>query len=459
MSEALNAAEGGLRKYKSYPAYRNSGVEWLGEIPEHWAIKRLKFAATTIMGQSPSSDDYTFDEDETPFLQGNAEFGTQYPIARYFCNTANKIVPTGSILISVRAPVGALNIADRDYGIGRGLCAIVPDSCDLLPEFAWHLLTVTRDELLSIATGSTYEAVAADEVEAMIIILPLLNEQSAIASFLDRETSKIDALIEKKERLIELLQEKRSALITHAVTKGLPAAAAAQAGLDLTVPMKDSGMEWLGEIPEHWDVKKLKHMSSVQFSSVDKKSYEGEIPVRLCNYVDVYYNDFILPDLNFMEATASPSEISKFILRKGDVIITKDSESWDDIAISAYVPSDFEGVLCGYHLAQIHSNNAVIDGEYLFRSFSAQGINDQFKVAANGITRYGLGKYWLDNSFFPTPPTDEQYGITKFLDLETAKIDALIEKICQAIECLKEYRTALISAAVTGKIDVREKTI
>jgi type I restriction enzyme S subunit len=217
---------------------------------------------------------------------------------------------------------------------------------------------------------------------------------------------------------------------------------------------KDSGVNLLSNIPTHWHVQKLKHIASVRFSSVDKKTENGERPTHLCNYQDVYYNDYITPDIAFMEATASPGEITSFMLRKGDVIVTKDSESWDDIAVSAYVPFDLHGVLCGYHLAQIHLYSTLIDGEYLFRSFSAHGINDQFKVAATGITRYGLGKYWIDNAFFPVPPIDEQHAIKTFLNRETAKIDALIEKKERLIELLKEKRTALITHAVTKGLDL-----
>jgi len=216
---------------------------------------------------------------------------------------------------------------------------------------------------------------------------------------------------------------------------------------------KDSGMKLLSNIPAHWDVQKLKHIASVRFSSVDKKTEDGERPAHLCNYQDVYYNDYITPDIAFMEATASPAEITSFMLRKGNVIVTKDSESWDDIAVSAYVPSDLDGVLCGYHLAQIHPYSTLIDGEYLFRSFSAHGINDQFRVAATGITRYGLGKYWIDNAFFPVPPIDEQHAIKTFLNRETAKIDALIEKKERLIELLQEKRNVLITHAVTKGLD------
>jgi len=220
---------------------------------------------------------------------------------------------------------------------------------------------------------------------------------------------------------------------------------------------KPSGVEWLGEIPEHWDIRKLKYISSIQFSNVDKHTVEGERPVLLCNYVDVYHHDFITADLNFMEATAPPGQIAKFALSAGDVIITKDSESWDDIAVPAYTSSDMHDVLCGYHLAQIRPNPKWAYGNYLFRAFCSRGVNDQFRVAATGITRYGLSKYWLDNGLFPVPPVNEQCAIAGFLDRETRRIDALIGKKQRQIELLQEKRAALISHAVTKGLDPTAK--
>jgi type I restriction enzyme S subunit len=222
---------------------------------------------------------------------------------------------------------------------------------------------------------------------------------------------------------------------------------------------KPSGIEWLGKVPEHWEVEKLKRISSITFSNVDKNTTDGEDQVRLCNYLDVYRNEFITSDLNFMVATATLGEMAKFTLKEGDVIVTKDSEAWDDIAIPAYVSSDLKAVLCGYHLAQIRPTPNTLDGKYLFRSFCSRGINDQFRVAATGITRYGLGKYWLDNGLFLVPPIEEQRDIAAFLDRETARIDALIEKKQRQIELLKEKRGALISHAVTKGLnpDVKMK--
>ena len=220
---------------------------------------------------------------------------------------------------------------------------------------------------------------------------------------------------------------------------------------------KPSGCEWLENIPSHWTIRKLKYISSTQFSNVDKKTVNGEKPVQLCNYVDVYYKDIITANRALMKATATQVEIRKFGLHHGDVLITKDSESWDDIAVPAYVEGTHEDILCGYHLAQIRPNPEQIDGKYLFRSFRARGINDQFRVAATGITRYGLGKYWIDNGLFPIPPIVEQRTIAAFLEVEIARIDTLIEKKERQIELLQEKRSSLISHAVTKGLDPNAK--
>ncbi len=234
--------------------------------------------------------------------------------------------------------------------------------------------------------------------------------------------------------------------------------ATVQASKRATYPAyKPSGMEWVGDIPSHWEVHRLKHVASVQFSSVDKHTVKDEEPVRLCNYVDVYYNDLINQGLNFMAASATQSEIERFQIHHGDVLITKDSEDWNDIAVPAYVAEELDNVLCGYHLAHIRPDLRRLVGEYLFRAFRAYGVNDQFRVAANGITRFGLGKYWLDNGLFLIPPLAEQRAIAAFLDRETARIDKLIEKKQRQIELLQEKRAALISHAVTKGLDPNAK--
>lgn len=212
-------------------------------------------------------------------------------------------------------------------------------------------------------------------------------------------------------------------------------------------------LDWALSIPSHWATQRLKEVASVRPSNVDKKAVEGERVVRLCNYVDVYKNDQITEDMEFMEATATEAQIAQFSIRAGDVVITKDSESWDDIAVPAYVPQTIDGLVCGYHLALIRPDSRCLDGAYLARCFAAEGLCDQFRVAANGITRYGLDTQSIKGAVFPVPPLSEQREIAAFLDRETARIDALIGHKERLIDLLEEKRQAVISHAVTRGLD------
>lgn len=215
---------------------------------------------------------------------------------------------------------------------------------------------------------------------------------------------------------------------------------------------KDSGVEWLGEVPEHWPVEALKHNCNIFPSNVDKKSYDDQIDIHLCNYTDVYYNEQILADMEFMPATATLAQIERFGLRAGDVIFTKDSESPYDIAIATYVPANIPKVVCGYHLS-IARAGANMHGRYIKRFFDSASAKAYFAVTANGLTRVGLGQYAVDNIPTPRPPLEEQTQIARFLDHETARIDALIEEQQRLIELLKEKRQAVISHAVTKGLD------
>jgi len=223
--------------------------------------------------------------------------------------------------------------------------------------------------------------------------------------------------------------------------------------------MKDSGVEWIGEIPEGWEVKKLKFVSEVYISNVDKKTYPNEHDVLLCNYIDVYKNEFITSNLEFMKATANIVQVKKLSINKNDVIITKDSETIEEIAIPAIVTEDFQNVVCGYHLAIIRSCKKEILGKYLFRLFQSKKFSEQFSVKANGVTRYGISTYPIKNIPILLPPKKEQAQIVNHLDKHTTRIDKTIQKIEQKIKFLEEYKKSLIHHAVTGKIDIREVKI
>ncbi len=220
---------------------------------------------------------------------------------------------------------------------------------------------------------------------------------------------------------------------------------------------KPSGVEWLGDVPEHWEVKRLKTSAYYWVSNVNKVPDENELPVRLCNYTDVYYNDFVSCDMELMETTATAEEIKKFHLEVDDVVITKDSEEWDDIAISALVVKTEPNMVCGYHLAIIRPIENKLIGKYLARQFQSSAINHQFQIAATGVTRYGLPKSAIGEAIIPLPPLPEQQAIAAFLDRETGRIDALIAKKERLLELLAEQRSALISRAVTKGLDASVK--
>ncbi|MDP2000112.1 MAG: hypothetical protein Q8K22_11045 [Rhodoferax sp.] len=219
---------------------------------------------------------------------------------------------------------------------------------------------------------------------------------------------------------------------------------------------RKSGVEWIGDVPEHWDVKRLRQVASFTNSGIDKKSYEDQEQVSLCNYTDVYYNEFITADMPFMLATASKVEIEQFTLKKGDLIITKDSEDPSDIGIPALVVEDAPGVVCGYHLTLIRSVE-LATARLLHRVLQSTPTHAYFYIESPGITRYGLGQDVIGDLRVCMPPENEIVRIADCIDRETKRIDSLITKKTRFLELLKEKRQALITHAVTKGLDPNVK--
>lgn len=214
-----------------------------------------------------------------------------------------------------------------------------------------------------------------------------------------------------------------------------------------------NGADLLASIPNGWRRVPLKTTSDFAISNVDKHSFDDELPVRLCNYTDVYKNDRVSPDMDLMAATATPQEIERFRLEVGDVVITKDSESWNDIAIPAYVEGAADDFVCGYHLAFIRPRKNILDGRFLFRCLQSRPVALQLELEATGVTRYGLPKDAIGLAVLPLPPLPMQRRIADYLDRETARIDGLIAEKERMLALLEEKRAALISRVVTGGLD------
>ena len=213
--------------------------------------------------------------------------------------------------------------------------------------------------------------------------------------------------------------------------------------------MKDSDVEWLGEVPEHWEVLRLRNAVAMRVSNVDKHVKEGEEPVRLCNYVDVYKNDHINQRINFMRATATPGEIKRFRLEEEDVLITKDSEAWNDIGVPALVTEPADDLISGYHLALLRPFVDKLTGSFLLRALQSKGLAYQFHVEARGVTRYGLSHTGIKAVWIPLPPLPEQDVIVRYLDHVDRRVRRLVRAKRKLIALLTEQKQAIIHRAVT----------
>ena len=301
-----------------------------------------------------------------------------------------------------------------------------------------------RPLLDAVATGSTYDAVTSSDVGDLLILLPHQGEQHAIADFLDRETAKIDGLVARKERLIELLQEKRTALITRAVTRGL----------DPNVPKKDSGVEWLGDIPAHWSMKRLWHLTprdrKIMYGIVlPGPNVEVGVPI-------VKGGDVVATRLRLDALSKTTFEIESRYVRsrlKGGDLVYAIRGSIGEVEM---VPDELEGANLTQDAARVAYTKAT-DGCWLLYSLRSNVVFGQLDAGAVGATIKGINIRDLKRARIPVPPKSEQIKIANFLGVEAGKLEKLSSKVQEAIDLLKEFRTALISAAVTGKIDVREE--
>ena len=206
-------------------------------------------------------------------------------------------------------------------------------------------------------------------------------------------------------------------------------------------------------VPKHWQLKPLRSIADYQVSNVDKLIFEDEEPVRLCNYVDVYHNEMIDLTVPFMAATATTGEIARFGLKIGDVLITKDSEAWNDIGVPALICQTAHDLVCGYHLAMIRPNPDQIEGEFLFRCMQAKPISVQLELAANGITRYGIPKSAIGSLSIPVPSLPDQRRIVGYIADQVQDIDALIDGKQKLLGLLAEKRRTLVAEAVMRGLD------
>ncbi|MEW5920365.1 MAG: restriction endonuclease subunit S [Bacillota bacterium] len=431
--------KGATSRWKPYPNYKDSGIEWLGEIPEHWDIYRLKYCVDLInekVDGRESTLPYIGLEHIEPWtgklVSVVGEISTD--------SQANHFKP-GDVLFGKLRPYLAKVLCAKEEGICTGELLVLRPT-RILQCYLFNYM-LTREWIL-IVDSSTYGAkmprASWEFIGKLPVLVPPVEEQRAIAAFLDRETARIDAIIEKKQRQIELLQEKRTALISRAVTKGL----------NPDVKMKDSGIEWLGEVPDHWDVWKVTHGFQRLGSGTTPKSDN-------LNYYDGYIPWVTTSELreNVIEDTIN--KLTDDALRDYPALRLYPAGT---LLFAMYGATIGRMGILGISATVNQACAAFTEPITLDPKFTYYWLLMRRPILialSAGGGQPNLSQEDLRQLRIPAPPPDEQRAIAAFLDRETARIDALTEKIRKSIDLLREYHTAVISAVVTGKIDVRKE--
>ena len=438
--------------FPRYESYKDSGVEWLGEVPEGWEVSSIRRIATSVStGGTPKF--------ETPSTEGidgflwytPGDFGdtlvlggsTRKVSSAVVASGETKLFPSGSVLIvSIGATLGKVGYIQQDASANQQINAVIPAK-NIDGYFLAYSLSVKSEVMRYLSNASTIGIMNQEKTKDIWLVIPTFSEQHIITSFLDRETGKIDDLIQEQERLIAFLKEKRQAVISHAVTKGL----------NPDAPMKDSGIEWLGEVPTGWSIMPLKRdlafLTSGSRGWAEHYSDEGALFIRIGNLT----RDSICLDLSDIQRVTVPegTEGERTKIQSGDILFSITAY----LGSVAIVPDGIEPAFVSQHVALARLGKRHLCPEWVaYVALSSVG-KTYLETKGYGGTKIQLSLDDVANLLITVPPLQEQIIIVAFLGTEIAKTDALVAEAQQAISLLKERRSALISAAVTGKIDVR----
>lgn len=431
--------------FPRYPTYKDSGAEWLGEVPTHWAV--TTFYGSVVERSEPNKG----------MCEDNLLSLSYGRIVRKDITSNDGLLPESFETYQIVRPGDiVLRLTDlqndkrslrsalvEETGIiTSAYLAVTPRGAS--SKFVSYLFRAydTSRVFYSMGGGLRQSMKFAD-LKRMPMLRPPPLEQTQIAAFLDRETAKIDALVAEQRRLMDLLKEKRQSVISHAVTKGLNPDAA----------MKPSGVEWLGDVPEHWEIKSIRYVLDA-IGDVDHfmpESVEKGVPYLMTGDLKDFVSDVSLVDCKQVSHDDYLALSKKIKNSKGDVIVAR----YATIGTSMYVDMDVD-FLVSYSCVTLKPNRSQISGLYLFQYLKSDAFRQGVENQTNTNTQSNVGIKDLQNVKIAVPPINEQTAIATFLDSETTKFDTLITEAQRAIDLLQERRSALISAAVTGQIDVRE---
>ena len=452
----MNEAVATTGKRAPYPAYKPSGVVWLGDVPEHWEVKRAKGLLVRNDGGVWGED---FDDEGIIVLRSteqtvDGEWKIVDPAKRRLTPTeyASCRLQEGDLVVTKSSGsslhIGKTSIVTKQVEAMNccysNFMQRLRVKRDAVPRFLWYVLNgqLGREQFDYYSSTTTGLANLNGSIIGNVGMgVPPLPEQKAIAAFLDRETARIDALIEKKRRQIELLQEKRPALISHAVTKGL----------DPNAPMKPSGIEWLGQIPKHWEVLPLKRvLESVHNGTTATQTVMSDQTVPVTRIETISQRVVDLSRTGYL--TWEPS-LEKYRVQRGDILFSH-INSIAMVGNSALMEEDIS-LYNGMNVLRIRPQNTTCS-KWLWYAISSDWARWRFGALAKpAINQASLPISEIKAFLLPIPPREEQKDIALYLDNRTRYIDIQRRKVEQSIDLLREHRTALISAAVTGKIDVQ----
>ena len=443
-----------VAKYQRYAEYKDSGVEWLGEIPSEWELWKLSHAYSEIgSGTTPPTDNEKWFDGEIPWvttgeLRESTILGTKKKISKKTIDqfpTLRKY-PVGSIAIAMYgATIGRLGIFGVEATTNQA-CCVMTLSKVIDNKYLFYWLQAFKNEIVQLSSGGGQPNINQEKVSALKVSAPKLNQQIQIANFLDHETAKIDSLIEKQQQLIQLLKEKRQAVISHAVTKGL----------DPRVKMKDSGVEWLGEVPEHWEISRLKHILDMPMrNGLFKKKDQFGSGSLLVNVTDLFVeNNFInIDSLESVQTTFDERKAYK--VNYGDLFFVRSSLKLEGIGRSASFLSYHDNVVFECHVVNARPNVKKTSPKYLTRYLNSIAVIQEYIRRSKTTTMTTIDQNGISSINIVVPPKVEQINIDNYLDNQLEIFSHCEKKAKAIIDLLIERRTALISAAVTGKIDVR----
>lgn len=440
--------------FPRYADYKDSGIEWLGEVPAHWEVVSIKRLSPVLRGASPRpiENPKYFDDNgiygwvRISDVSSSNGYLRETPdiLSELGASLSVKIEP-GTLFISIAGSVGKPCISARKICIHDGF--VYFPLLNMNPIFIFRIFE-TGECYAGLGKMGTQLNLNTDTIGSIKIAAPPPSEIEIITAFLDHETGKIDALVAEQEKLIALLKEKRQAVISHAVTKGL----------DPSVPLKDSGIEWLGDVPEHWEVKRIKHVvphigQGWSPEAFDRLAEGNEWGVLKSSCV----NHGIFRDTEHKTLPPGVTPPEGLEVLSGDVLMSRASGSLDLIGSAALVENCSFRLIMSDKIFRLEVDQKICFKPFLVKMLGSPTLRTQITQAisgaeglANNIGKGAIREFWL-----PLPPLPEQTAIVAYLDAQTAKFDTLTAEAERAIALLKERRSALISAAVTGKIDVR----